>query len=100
LYAQGGYFVVPQEWEVAARFGWVTFDEDFAGNLGRTNGLTPSLSTTTGLDDVYEVNAVVAYYINGHNLKVMTGPSWLISNPKSGEDTTDFRYQVGLFGYF
>ena len=100
LYAQGGYFVVPQEWEVAARFGWVTFDEDFAGSLGRANGTTPSLSTTTGLDDVYEVNAVVAYYINGHNLKVMTGPTWLISNPKTGEDTTDFRYQVGLFGYF
>jgi hypothetical protein len=100
LYAQAGYFVVPSEWEVAARFGWVTFDDDFAGTLGRSNGQAPVLSTTAGLEDVYEVNALVSYYINGHNLKVMTGPSWIVSQPKDGEDLSDFRYQVGLFGYF
>ncbi len=101
LYAQGGYFVVPQEWEIAARFGWVTFDDNFAGALGRPNGQTPVAATGVGLEDVYEVNALVAYYINGHNLKVMTGPTWVISQGKDDSNQTqDFRYQVGLFGYF
>jgi len=98
LYAQAGYFVVPTEWEVAGRFGWISFDDDFAG-FNSQSGL---FTVPTGVDNQYEINLVVSYYINGHNLKFQTGPSWVINQAQddNADDTTDFRYQAGLMGHF
>lgn len=90
MYASAGYFVVPGTWEVAGRFGWISYDD------------SASAAFYDGIEDQYEVNAVLSYYINGHNLKFMTGPSWVMTKfaDDSADDLTDFRYQAGFFGYF
>lgn len=90
LYASAGFFFVPSEWEVAGRFGWIRYDD------------SASAAFYNGVENLYEVNAVVSYYINGHNLKFMTGPSWIITEfeDNNSDDVTDFRYQAGFFGHF
>ena len=90
LYSQLGYFFVPSEWEGALRFGWVSYDSDSTDLL------------YSGIEDQYEVNAVVSYYINGHALKFQTGPSWVFTKfaDDGADDASDFRYQAGLFGHF
>lgn len=93
LYVQGGYFFVPQEWEIAARFGWIDLDDDVSQFISSNTGVA-------NYTDAYELNFVLSYYLNGHNLKIMTGPSWVIGDNEAADDVTDFRYQLGLFGYF
>jgi len=87
LYAQGGFFFDPK-WEVAGRFGWISFDDEVGAALG-------------GVDNEYEINAVVSYYLDGHNLKIQTGPTWVISQLQDDEadDLTDFRYQLMVSGH-
>lgn len=82
VYVQGGYFFVPQEWELAARFGHLELDKD-----------------VNAAEDEQEYAVLIGYYLNGHNLKIQTGVSWLDTNYED-TDTTDFRYQVGVTGYF
>ena len=84
VYGQVGYFVVPEKLELAGRFGWIKGDKDV--NIA---------------DDVYEYSAVVGYYVRGHSLKIQTGPSWIHTNyADKYDDTTDFRYQFQVAGYF
>ena len=87
LYAQGGFFFNPA-WEVAGRFGWISFDDEVGAALG-------------GIDNEYEINAVVSYYLDGHNLKIQTGPTWVISQLQddTADDLTDFRYQLMVAGH-
>ncbi len=91
-YAQAGMMLM-ENGELAARFGWLRSDNETlaftSGLLGRPNA-----------QNTYEINVVGNYYLNGHNLKIQTGPTWLILDPEEGSNTTDFRYQVGIFGYF
>jgi hypothetical protein len=85
FYIQGGY-MLDRQWEVAARFAYVAPDED-----------------VSEIDDINEYNLVLNYYINGHNLKVQSGVTWLVTNfngDVSGDDLTDFRYEMQLAGYF
>jgi len=91
-YAQLGYFIVPESLDIAGRFGWISFDEDAPVTLFRRVGG----DTVT---DVYEVNVVVGYYIMGHQLKVITGPKWLVADTEGSDDITDFSYEAGIFGY-
>lgn len=87
LYVQGGYFFDPM-WEVAARFGWIALDDNVGELLG-------------GIDNEYEVNVVLSYYLNGHNLKIQTGPSWVVTQliDDTADDLTDFRYQLMVAGH-
>jgi len=91
-YVQGG-IMVAENMELAARFGWIDLDEDVSRVLAAS-------ANSAVVTDGYEVNASLNYYLNGHNLKVMTGPTWIIADNEGQDDVTDFRYQVGLFGYF
>jgi phosphate-selective porin OprO and OprP len=80
-YAQAGYFFVPSEWEIAARFGRIDFDD------------------TSAIDNLSEYGAALGYYFDGHNMKIQTGPTWSDYTYGSGSDVTDFRYEVRLTGY-
>jgi hypothetical protein len=99
FYVQTG-LMLSEQLEAAGRFSWVTMDENVAG--------VRSLRTAGGrvldgfAENYYEVNAVLNYYLNGHNLKIQTGPSWLFGDDEvaGSRDIKDFRYQVGLMGYF
>lgn len=81
-FAQVGYFVVPEVWELAGRFGAIDPDSDSSN---------PELT---------EYSVVLNHYLNGHGLKVQVGATWENSDPESGEDTTDARYEVQVGGYF
>ena len=92
LYVQTGYFFVPKEWEIAARWG----GSQVSKNAAQTFGIAKDQS---------EVSVVLGYYLNGHNLKILTGPTWQTRKEYTGEgdstkNYTDFLYQVGFFGYF
>lgn len=79
FYAQTGYFVVPKLVELAGRYSWLNPDE----------GGAP-------YDKAEELAIVVGYYPFGHNLKVMTGPTWEKRTEESGDKLDDFRYEVML----
>ncbi|MDD2580676.1 MAG: porin [Desulfuromonadaceae bacterium] len=52
FYTQAGYFVIPKTVEVAARYGWMDYNQDMTGSLKS------------------EVQGAVSWYIAGHNLKI------------------------------
>jgi len=79
FYVQAGYMFVPDEQELAARFGMINPDKG-------------------SIDDQYEYAFVYNYFLNGHNLKLQTGIAWEVTNYASGDDLTDARYQVQLVG--
>lgn len=84
LWAQTGYFFVPEEWEVAARFGWHSYDDD-----------------VSAIDDEYEYGFVLGYFMRGHDIKFQTGITWVDTNTAAGgSDTLDFRYEAQMLGYF
>lgn len=56
-YVQLGYFLQPKKWEVAARWGLLSCDEESIYDVCQ------------GIDDVNEVGAAINYYMMGHNLK-------------------------------
>ena len=78
-YVQAGYMFVPEEMELAARFGMIDPD----GGL---------------IDEQYEYAIVYNYFLNGHALKIQTGVAWEVTNYGDDEDITDARYQVQLVG--
>lgn len=83
FYVQAGYFVVPQEWEVAARFGMNMFDN------------------SSSVDNETEYAFVVNRYLDGHNLKVQTGVTWYNTdfNASGTSDLTDMVADVQVAGY-
>ncbi|MCB0360664.1 MAG: hypothetical protein KDD44_13545 [Bdellovibrionales bacterium] len=85
FYVQTGYFFVPQEWELAFRFGY----------------LEPEKGTAT-FDDEQEYAFALNYYLDGHNLKLQNGFVIDTMNDVAGgnNDITDFRYELQLSGYF
>ena len=85
FYVQAGY-MLDKEWEVAVRYAYLLPDEDISV-----------------VDDENEFNAVVNYYLNGHNLKLQTGVTFDQTNlnPDVADgDFTDFRFETQLAGYF
>ena len=78
-YVEAGYFFIPKEWEVAGRFSNVSYDND---------------------DEEQEYNIFLNRYINGNNLKVQTGVTFLDTDYDEGESYLDTRYQFYVMGYF
>ena len=79
FYAQAGYFVIPKSVEIAGRYSWLNPDEGGAS-----------------YDKVEEYAALIGYYPFGHNLKVLTGPTWEKKTLESGNSVDDIRYEVML----
>ena len=83
FYAQAGYLLEPQ-WLVGGRFGYLAPDE-----------------TLDDRDTVSEYSLVVDYLVNGHNLKLQNQVTFEDSEYNDGSDnTTDFRYEFQIAGYF
>ena len=84
FYAQAGYFFVPKEWEVAGRFGMIDLDE-----------------CSSSYCEQMEYTAQVAHYINGHNLKVQAGVTWISRefDDGLGEDTDTLKAQLQVAAY-
>jgi hypothetical protein len=82
---QGGSYLITKEWGVATRYGYIQPDDDISA-----------------IDSQHEFNAVVNYFINGHNLKLQNQVTWLVTdlNDDNNNDYTDFRYECQLAGYF
>jgi hypothetical protein len=85
-YVQTGFFVVPQELEIAGRYARIDFDAE---------------SVLGVFDNLDEFSLVLGYYVDGHNLKIQTGPTWENTEFRDGDvdDSTDFRYEVRVTGY-
>lgn len=79
FYVQTGYFVIPKTIEIAGRYSWLNPDEGGAS-----------------YDKLEEYAALVGYYPYGHNLKIMTGPTWEKKTLESGDSSDDLRYEVML----
>ena len=86
FYVQAGMFPVPQEIEVAGRFGWIEPDD--------------SIESSSGVDSIQEYTVVINYYLDGHNLKAQTGVTFEVLDNISGDDVDDLRYDLQLSGYF
>lgn len=88
FYAQAGYMFVPDEWELAARFGLIDPDD----------------SLDELIDNIYGYDVSLNYYINGHALKIQTGVSWVVTKldadllADGSDDITDVAYTVKLAG--
>jgi hypothetical protein len=84
FYVQSGYFVVPEEWELAGRFGYVDFDED-----------------NTNVKSVEEYTVGLGKYFVGHHLKVLTGVTFERYDLEFVDDTVlDFQYDLQVTGFF
>jgi len=79
FYIQSGYFIVPKEWEVAARFAALYPDADN--------------------EDSTEYTLVIGRFLSGHDLKVQTGVTFLQQDQEGGSDVTDFRYELMATAY-
>lgn len=90
FYVQSGYFIIPKEFEIAARFAFADCDD---GNF--TEGLCD------GNDDVSQVTAGLNYYFMKHNLKAQLNWEWTSENPTadglSDEDTNRILFQISTY---
>ncbi len=72
-----GFFILPKQFDVGFRFGWVDSDEYWSGgSTSKFNAVAP---------DSTEIGLSVGYYIAGHNLKAQL-------------DFTYISYQLAAFG--
>ncbi len=83
FYAQIGYFLTPHEWEIAARYSGVFYDED-AGDL----------------DQSEEVSATVNYYWWKHQMKANIGYVYGTDEPDEGDSIDTSRWLVQLSSWF
>ena len=72
-FVQSGYFLLPNQLEVAARYSWRNSDND---NLGAD-------------DDTEEIGLGLNYYFNKHNHKLQLDWRRLDFDAQSGDDLTD-----------
>jgi phosphate-selective porin OprO/OprP len=72
FYLQGGYFLVPKKFELAARYSWVDPD-----NPNQTND-----------NEQQEYTGGLSYYMDGHNLKLQANYS-LFRNESTNGDLDD-----------
>lgn len=89
FYAQAGYFLVPEKWELAARYAYLDCDD------GRAGG------TCSGNDQVQEVAATVNYFFWKHALKAQLGYFLLSQDPQDeSDDVDDSRWIFQVSTYF
>lgn len=75
FYTQVGYFVLPKELELAARYGYIDCDDGKAGGA------------CSGLDKINEVSATINYFFWKHSLKAQFGYDFV--NQDDGSDSGD-----------
>lgn len=64
-----GFFILPKQFDVGFRFGWVDSDEYWSGgSTSKFNAVAP---------DSTEIGLCVGYYIGGHNLKAQLDFSYI-----------------------
>lgn len=80
-YVQGGFYVVPSRWELAARVAGVDFE-------------TQNNPDTAGGQTEYSLG--LNYYLYGHNVKVQSDYSLVDTDPFTGESRLDSRVRVQL----
>jgi len=83
FYVQGGYFVIPKKFEVAARYGYTDSDDD--------------ASIIAGNDKLSEVAVSMNYYWWQHHLKAQFG--YFVDSydaQTGGTDETDSRWMLQL----
>lgn len=80
FYVQTGMFV-EENTEVALRYGAIFQDKN----------------TTDA--DINEYSAVVNRYLDGHNLKVQTGVTFIQNDPATGSSQDDFIFDIQLAAY-
>lgn len=88
FYTQAG-FMLDKNMELAGRFGYIDFDDNFVGYNGYV------------VDTLQEYSASFNYYMNGHALKLQTGVEWINGEfqDDSSDNITDFRFITQLTGY-
>jgi polyhydroxyalkanoate synthesis regulator phasin len=69
FYLQGGYFVIPKEFELAARYSWVNPDNPNSKNNNNQQEYTGGLS----------------YYLYGHSLKLQANYSFFRNDTATGD---------------
>jgi hypothetical protein len=90
-YFQVGYFFIPQSWEVAGRYGILS---------PGSNTPTTRVIRDIEVEREYEYTLQLAHYIDGHWLKIQTGPTWLdVKSPVTGH-AMDFRYDFQVTANF
>jgi phosphate-selective porin OprO/OprP len=77
FYLQGGYFVIPKKFELAARYAWVDPDDPNQTDDNKEQECTGGLS----------------YYMYGHNLKLQTNYSYFRNQSQTG-DRDDHQVQA------
>jgi phosphate-selective porin len=82
FYLQGGYFLIPETFEVAGRYGWFNVEND----------------NNDEDDDTTEWGIALSYYFEKHNHKIQFDFTRVDFDPDSGDDTADniFRLQWQL----
>lgn len=102
FYVQGGYFIMPKELEVVARYAVVDCDADVDPAAGTVSiSVICPLGAAAGVDDIDEVSAGLNYYFWGHNVKTHLGYTRYTRNfEDGGEDLEDdlYRLQVQFMG--
>ena len=76
FYGQASYAIVPDQWDVAARFSAILKDD---------NGLDSG-----DIEDKLEYTVTVGRYLMGHALKVQAEAQWEEAETLGGSSTTDF----------
>jgi len=91
FYAQAGYFVLPKELEIAARYDLVDCDDGKAGG------------DCSGADKINETSATVNYYFWKNSLKAQVGYTHLNERQLNGsglDDANTNRWIFQLSSYF
>jgi hypothetical protein len=78
-YVQGGYYVVPGKWEVAAQYSRVHFGQQIN-------------SQTNGQANEYALG--LNRYIHGHNLKLQSDFRWVDQTSFQGQKTLDKQFHL------
>jgi len=69
FYLQGGYFLIPKKFELAARYAWVD----------------PNNPNDNGNNNQTEYTGGLSYYIDGHNLKLQANYSYFVDESDNGD---------------
>jgi len=107
-----GYFIIPQKFEVVARYAYVERMED--NNVAKSNASGLGLVSVNGgtnnaiEDNLQEYSVGLNYYFYGHNLKLFVDYSYLIRNLSSvpgasvpvDDDQHDNRFRTMMQFYF
>ena len=97
FYVQAGYFLVPKQWELAARYGHTD-----CNNGGSMSALPQGNRVTcVGSDGISEASASLNYYFWRHNLKAQLGYDYVNTDVTgAGDDVRNNRYVFQLSSYF